>query len=92
MDCKIVRRLRKNLTKLRRQSSGGISAIKLENFAKSLGRTQSNKNWKSTNFSDLTPTAIHHHSAKILPATAGSILDDFDTEVFRLEEKYCHEN
>lgn len=44
--------------------------------------------WVNYEFPDLRPVSIPHHSKPIYKWTAGSILDQLEQDLERLEEKY----
>ena len=83
-----LKRLRRQLAKLRRQSKGGIASEKIESFAKALGRVQRNPgkhvNWESELLPHSRPISIPHHGKPLKPFTAGEILDslELDLEIF----------
>jgi hypothetical protein len=87
-----IRRLRRKLAKLRSKARGGIPSVELERFAESLGRREAKRGDHPTYISDLLPDArpvsIPHHSRPLNPFTAGSILDDLELDLDKLEEIY----
>ncbi len=85
-----LRRLRRKLEQLRRQSKGGIPSVKLEHFAKALGRTRHKRGSEPTWVSPLLgsrPISIPHHSRQVKPFTAVNILDALELDIITLEEK-----
>jgi len=92
MNPKKIAALRGQLNQLRRQ--GGIKGRELEGFAKALGRERhkrgSEPTWVSTLFKDIRPVSIPSHAGRDLNRnTAGSILNQLEEDLERLEEIYC---
>jgi len=92
MNPKKIKNLRAQLNQLRRQ--GGIKSRELERFAEALLRERhkrgSEPTWVSTRFKDIRPVSIPNHAGRDLNRhTAGSILNQLEEDLERLEEIYC---
>lgn len=95
MNKNTIRRLRRQLERLRNKAKGGIPSDELERFAESLGRRRAKRGSEPTYVSELLigtkPVSIPHHSRPLNRFTAGSILDDLESDLDKLEEIYGEE-
>jgi hypothetical protein len=84
-------KLKRELSKLRRQSAG-IRSRDLQSLAKSLGRRRIKKRtgeptWISTRFANARPISIPDHPGALKRFTAGNILDQLEQDLFLFEEE-----
>lgn len=89
MDLRKLNRLKGQLNGLRRK--GSIKSSKVEALAKALGRVHDRKSskeptWINRDFRELRPLRIPHHSTDLNKYTAGSILDQLEGDIEKIEE------
>jgi hypothetical protein len=89
MDVRKLNRLKGRLDDLRRK--GGIKSSEVEALAKALGRVHDKRRgkeptWVNRDFPGLRPLTIPHHSTDLNKYTAGSILDQLEGDIEKIEE------
>ena len=91
MEPKKLAKLRQQLNSLRKRR--GLKSRELESLAKAMGRRRHPKRGKEPTWvSDLVPNtrplSIPNHPGDLNRFTAGSILDQLEEDLYRLEEGY----
>ena len=92
MNKKTLERAKRKINRLR---GNDVPSIKLENIAESIGRTKKSRGsytWVSKLLPDSRPISIPHHGKPVTRFTAEGILDDFERDIFDLEEKLEKQN
>lgn len=95
MDEKKLRKLKRELELLRLRKAN-IRPIEMINFAKKLGRVESNRgkepNYINPIFALLRPISIPNHPGSMYKFTAGNILDSLEEDIFTHEEELRKQN
>lgn len=89
MDIKKIRRLKKQVSRLRNRIAN-IRSQELVRLAQQLGRGQSERGKEPTYISELLPhsrpISIPNHPGSLKKFTAGNILDALERDILELEE------